>query len=35
MLLKKRFLVLLAVFCFLAYAVYRLEPYVRIQMDDH
>ena len=35
MLLKKRFLVLLTVFCFLAYAVYRLEPFVRIQMDDH
>ncbi|CAH0999435.1 2-succinyl-6-hydroxy-2, 4-cyclohexadiene-1-carboxylate synthase [Neolewinella maritima] len=34
MFLKKRFLALLAVFLFVAYAVYRLEPYVRIQMDD-
>ena len=35
MLLKKRFLVLLAVFLFVAYTIYRLEPFVRIQMDDH
>ncbi len=32
---RKRLYFLLAVVLFIGYAVYRLEPFVRIQMDDH
>ena len=35
MLRKKRLYLLLGLLLFVAYATYRLTPYVRIQMDDH